>query len=295
MVGTAALGLRHVAMDGRIVLAAISTDFAVDVRHRMLQPALALQKALLGCLNDDVAVIYGMPNERAMPVLARLGFEILGPMSRRVKVLRTARFLRGAKGIRTVARPLAPVLDLWLRLRSPETWRRRDRSTGLEAVTGFDGRFDDLWSRAVARPAAAPIGVRTSDFLNWRYAECPTQRYRTLALVRRGAGTVIGYITWYLGNDDQVQVVDYLDDGSECVLDELLAGVVTRARRQGAASVACVLRGAPGLQAGLRRSRFVRRECAARVVVRTGAMSTPASSTGWGDWYLLKGDEDDNT
>jgi hypothetical protein len=292
-VGTAGLMMRRVWVDGAPRVASIAGDFAVDARHRMLQPAMSLQKAVLGALEDGVDIVYGLPNRNALKIFERQGYKVAGPLSRYVKVLKTGKYFESAKGRLRFAKPLAPLADLALRLRSRETWRRRVGGRVLEPVQRFDGRFDALWDRVAGR--APVMGVRTSDFLQWRFAECPLQRYATLGLAEGRGGRVLGYITWYLGDDGQWRIADWVSDGTDGVAEDLLAGMLGAARRGGAVSVSCEFFGIESLPAVLGRFGFVRRDCAATLTVS----AKPALGDGFFDkvrgWYFLRGDENVNT
>lgn len=293
VVGTAGVGVRRVSVGGKAVLAGIAGDFAVDKKHRMLQPALSLQKAVTGSLSDGLDLVYGLPNDNAVVVFQRQGYRKVGALRRYVKVLRTTKFLKGAAGWKRKAALLSPLADLWLRLRSRDTWHRTATGRVLEPIQRFDARFDDLWSRAAA--AAPLMGVRTSDFLNWRYPDCPLQRYQTLALSEGTGGRLVGYITWYSGDDGQVRVADWVTDGSPNAADDLLAGLVRMARGNGAASVACELLGATALEGVLHRFGFAERECGARLMVTASSACEGAAGNGTTSWYFLRGDENVNT
>ena len=302
-VGTSALMMRRVWVDGASRVACIAGDFAVDARHRMLQPALSLQKAVLSSLEDGVDVIYGLPNRNALKVFERQGYKVAGPLKRYVKVLKTGKYLASATGWKKAARPLAPVVDMGLRLKSPETLRRSHCGRALVRVSQFDQRFDQLWDR-VAGDAPPVMGARTAEFLRWRYTDCPLQQYETLALIEGksdgaegngSSGRVLGYITWYPGDDGQCRVADWVFDGSAGAADDLLAGMLRRVRRDGAVSVSCEFFGIDALPAVLGRFGFVERECAATLAVA----AKPALADGFLDkargWYFLRGDENVNT
>lgn len=294
VVGTAGLGVRRVWVGGDAIRAGIAVDFAVDREHRLLLPALMLQRAVLRSLDEDLDLIYGLPNDAAIKVFERVGYQTLTTLSRYVKVLHVKRFLAARGGVPKVALPLiGAVADTGLRLRSPET-RRRVRGRVLKELPAFDGRFDDLWERASAWAGA--VGVRTSDFLRWRYTDCPLQTYVTLGSLSPGEDRLFGYLTFYCGADSQVRVADLLTDGSEGVVDDLLAGLALWGRRAGFASVSFEFSGVPGLGDALRRFRFVERELDVQVMVSPGARAvTSDAADRLKGWYFLRGDENVNT
>jgi len=147
IVGTAGLGLRCVKLGERYIAAGIASDFAVDRAHRTFQPALMLQKAVLGSLVDGgVQMVYGLPNSSSMPVFRRIGYQVPSCLSRYVEVLRSRRCLQRFRGVARVAPLIAPVVDAAMRVVSEGPFTAR---TGrLVEVRSFDERFDELWLRA---------------------------------------------------------------------------------------------------------------------------------------------------
>jgi hypothetical protein len=281
--------MRWLRVGGARVRVGLASDFAVDEGHRSLRPALLLQRAVLGCLGDDLPLIYGIPNEKSAGVFRRVGYRPVGTLERDVKVLRVGRYLRARSGAWGALRGLSPVIDLGLRAVSAYTWRW-PRGRAVSELPGFDDRFDALWEQA--SPTAAVIGERTAGFLRWRFAACPLRRYTPLGLLAAD-GRLLGYAVVFVG-DEQVTVADLLTDGSDGAADDLLAGLLSWSRRRGAASVAvgCL---APRLERSLRRFGFVRRPGGhSQPVVVRPADAGRISEAELQDWYLTLGDEDYN-
>jgi GNAT superfamily N-acetyltransferase len=71
---------------------------------------------------------------------------------------------------------------------------RRDLSqsarTEVREVDRFESDIDELWHRL--RHQYAVIVPRTSQFLNWRFVDCPTRTYRRF--VARRDGRTLGYV-----------------------------------------------------------------------------------------------------
>src|SRR5262249_42112543 len=81
VVGTAGLSRRRFRLNGGPIDVGLASDFAVDREHRCFQPALMLQKAVLSSLTHDTNLIYGLPNQSAIGVFRRLGYQSLGVSS----------------------------------------------------------------------------------------------------------------------------------------------------------------------------------------------------------------------
>ena len=287
-VGTAGLNLRQVAMHGKTLLAGLAVDFAVDRMHRLMQPALSLQKAVFATLNADVHLIYGLPAMAALPVFERQGYKRVGVLRRYVKVLRTKRFLQAAGGAKKKLAHFSSVIDVVAWLRSAETWRGLRAGRSLQRIDEFDAQFDELFSRL--RGLHEVIGIRDARFLRWRYSECPLQLYETLGLF--DGGRLVGYVTWYGSDDQQHRVVDFMTDGADGAAEDLLVGLNRIARQQGAASIAFEFFGGDALEPCLRRFGFVSRESNIPLIANAANAETfdPLSH-----WYFTRGDENVNT
>lgn len=61
-----------------------------------------------------------------------------------------------------------------------------ERSCAVVRVERFGPEADALWARL--EPALRMATRRTSEYLNWRYADCPVARYDAFALVEPGGG-----------------------------------------------------------------------------------------------------------
>jgi hypothetical protein len=288
VVGTSGLGLRRLCVGGKLVMAGVASDFAVDVAHRVLRPAMSLQKGVIASMDGGgIGVIYGLPNEKSLPVFKRLGYNADVGMSRFVKVLRVERFLRAKVKVGIARRALAGLADLGLRIASRET-RRPTRAGVLTELGDFDARFDELWDRTKSGFEIA--GERTSAFLRWRYARCPLRRYRVLALTRDGGGAddLLGYAVCTAGTDEQVTLIDLWAGNSPGLRDDLLAGVIGWARSQRAASVASVVAGVRFVEEGLLGFGFRPRGSGPMVAVN------PPEAAPQAKWYFTLGDEDYN-
>jgi hypothetical protein len=289
-VGTVGLGTRWLWAGGKRVRVGLASDFAVDMDHRSLQPAMRLQKAVLACLGDDLPLVYGLPNAQSVGVCHRLGYRTIGTLRRLVKVLRVGRYLRARSGAWWALSGLAPAIDLGLRAASAYTWRR-SRGRTVQVLPDFDERFDALWQRAAE--SAPVIGERSAEFLRWRYAACPLRRYVTLGLLPTHGDRLQGYAVCFV-HDGQVAVADLLTDGSDGAEGDLLAGVLSWSRREGAnsAAVECM---AARLEGSARRLGFVeRREGRVQHVIARTVDAAGLSEDKLRGWYITLGDEDFN-
>ncbi len=198
-------------------VAAESVDSMVDVRFRagLRRPGLfvvtALQWFRQFCNGGDLFA-YGLPITTA----ARIGSAFLTYQV----VHHQIALERDVSGARPFGGPSKP---------------------HVSEVSAFDLRFDALWQRVA--PEIAIGCVRDARYLNWRFRDHPTARYR-IGVVGDGA-TLRGYaVTRRAAFDDRDDelIVDFLAplaDGDAA--RALLRWAAERAREDGAASLTAVL------------------------------------------------------
>lgn len=177
-IGTCAAGPRRMLHQGREIRAGVLVDMAVEAQHRTLGPAMILQAALMAAASGRFDLLYGFPNRKSLPVVKRLGYNVLGYLPRFTRVLYYRGYLQ-----RIVPPWLVPPLALLLDGFSATSdllhaqFRTTLRSEWCERA---DQRMDDLWSRS--RHGDEPITIRDTAFLRWRFDEAPGIRTRYLTL-----------------------------------------------------------------------------------------------------------------
>ena len=255
-VGTVSVGPRLLHGGGKDVPVGVIGDFAIDKRHRIAQPALMLQRAAMSSLNDDMPMLYGLPNPLALPLMKRAGYKEAAPVHRYAKPLNVSSYLR--------RHPRTAMLPAWM-LSTLDvlsaTWERSARkfagsSASASLIDEFDARFDDLWDRVKRRMPFA-MGVRDSQFLRWRFASCPMREYKVMGLLAAGGKRLDGYLVFYVESD--ALMCRDLVVGSGADLRALIFDTATYARSIGLGSMsfACIL--TPELMAGLKSCQFRRR------------------------------------
>jgi RimJ/RimL family protein N-acetyltransferase len=284
-VGTAALHARHVVVEGRIYLAGLATNFAVEPEARAFGPALALQRAVLAaCEAGEFAFIYGFPNQAARAIFERLGYRP-GPTLRLARLLRSRPYLERAGRAPAVASLLAAPLDLAMRLVARETYHRPPAGARLERLDAFDASFEAFWQRVRARHAI--VADRSAEYMNWRYAQWPTRRYDLAALRRGGeiAATLVSYVM-----DDIVYIAEVHALDAES-LDGLLGQFLRAQRRAGFTAVSVIVLGDAGCAGRLARYGFRPREVERALMVYAPARS-PLRSCLYRvhRWALFEGD-----
>lgn len=138
---------------------------------------IALGKKILSDLKSEgVSVVYGFPNDNALPGHKKLHcIELLTmhvmirpvnfkKISERMLSNRFFGFLLHLSGRLT--------FKLFYRPGRPHIKKEIKIST----VSQFDSRFDDFWK--MVKKDYKIILIRDSKYLNWRYTQCPDRHYR---------------------------------------------------------------------------------------------------------------------
>lgn len=258
--GVASVFRRAMWLGPRVSLCGQVGDFAIDADHRSLGPAVMLQRATFGPVDQGhLALCYDCPpHERGMSTFRRLGMKGDATLVRHARLLRTDRRLAGRFG--PIGRAVAPVGNALLRVAAG----RRTRPAGI-ALARHDGRFDEEFS-ALDRAVGAPDiirGRRSAEDLNWRYRDDPLHDYVMLTARRRGE--LIGFVVLGAEAGDMV-IVDLFGDLSAEETSGLLDAAADEARAAGAEVLHLSVSDGGRLTPFLRRAGFHRREEGPRVV-----------------------------
>jgi len=258
--GVASVFRRAMWLGPRVSLCGQVGDFAIDADHRSLGPAVMLQRATFGPVDQGhLALCYDCPpHERGMSTFRRLGMKADATLVRHARLLRTDRRLAGRLG--AIGRVLAPVGNVLLRVAAG----RRARPAAF-AIARHDGRFDEEFS-ALDRAVAAPDvirGRRSAEDLNWRYRDDPLTDYVVLAARRRAE--LIGFVILTVEAGDMVVVDLFGELTAEETLD-LLEAAADDARAAGAETLHLSVSDGSRLIPHLPRAGFRRREEGPRVV-----------------------------
>ncbi|HKW94425.1 MAG TPA: hypothetical protein VJX92_21250 [Methylomirabilota bacterium] len=190
VVGVASVFRRALWIAGRVEMCGQVGDFGIDVSHRSLGPAVMLQRATFGPVEEGtLALCYDCPPDaRGMSTFHRLGMKATTRTGRHARLLRVDRELGKRLGSGPVVGWIAPIGNLLLSLGRGRGTRLRD-----VAVARLEGRFGDEFTKLDERLAAAGSvrGRRAAMDLNWQYRDDPIHEYTVLTVRRRE--TLIGF------------------------------------------------------------------------------------------------------
>ena len=223
--GAFGLQAQRLSLGGEVHPVGQIGNLAVDSEYRSAGPALRLQRALLGSLDETGrTLIFGI-TEDAVALLRRTGCKPVGKAQRWVKILRSESQLRKRLRPAVLAKVAAPIVDAGLRLSSRETYV--PRATGVTVGFGdtFDSRFDRLWERVRSQ---FPIATqRTSEYLTWRF-HGGDESFQIFWMAD-AQGELIGYIVFDVLGNSSIEVADVMYDGT-AALDQLLSAFLRQTR-----------------------------------------------------------------
>jgi hypothetical protein len=285
-IGVAAAVPRRFEWHGVPCDVGLLVDFAVMARHRSLLPALTLQRRVQSEAAKHFALIYGIPNERAAPVVRRVGLVHVGNMVCHVRVLRSAKYL--ARYIpRFVARSLGCIGDRLMSLAEllPGIRIRKYRASWAQAL---DARADELWRSSERGPG--PLAIRDMAFCQWRFDSEPASQVQYLVVTGSREDRMAGWFACQRA-DDALRVRDFWTAGGAQHLDPTLLLLLAReARRAGCASVLFDFHGSAAIERALLAAGFFPRSARPIFAKETGL--APAGGLRDSGWYLTSADED---
>jgi len=255
VIGCGSTFTRQMWVKGQPLLAGIPCDFAVSKRHRLGGAAIGIQRALVdGSRAAGMEFLFGFPNKASLPILKRVGYQVVAGARGWVKPLRSLYKLKTYFKNPLVAKAASLVVDPGLRVldraRQP---LRRDAWRG-EILEEADGRFDTLWERARGRYKL--VGEKSSSFLNWRYTAFKTRRHLFFALIERETELLAGFVAYSVENR-KVFIADLFATDAEGIVDLLLLQFASRMRREGHVSIFVNCAASPGFEMRLKRLGFV--------------------------------------
>ena len=121
----------------------------------------------LDALRDQADFVFNTPNEKSLPGYLKMGWQVVGRVPIRIRVLRPIRFAIRARSWRSTASSA----------RSPPVG-------AAPAAHLLDERIDGLLANS--EPARGIATPRDGSYLRWRYGAAPLLDYRALTTGDRG-------------------------------------------------------------------------------------------------------------
>jgi len=285
VVGTTAIFPRDFVFDGRNLKAAITGDFAVDSRHRILGPAIKLQKATIA--NTGFSFVYGTPNGKSELVQKRSGYKQTGYLQRYVKILRLNSYIQRIFPNKLFVSLISPVLNTGFNFF--QNGGRVDSSQFDYVLSDIiDDRMDKLWVRAIKQYDHLLMGKRDSLFLKWRVESCPYIDFKIFTLTDKKSNELIGYVIYCLGYN-AIQLVDCFAIDMDHYYIVLLNAFIFAMRKEGHDSISVAYSGCEKVIQNLKEVGFMAKPGIGSAV---GYTATDVDIFDNEKWYLFDIDND---
>jgi hypothetical protein len=193
-----------------------------------------LQRRIAALVDSgQFAFLIGYPNKGALPIFLRIGYKRIRDVPAWVKPLR-ARYklrplLRNKLVADIVSLPADGLLAAIDRFRRPAP-----RGIGGETAGSADERFDALWRRSVRNFSITT--VRTSAYLNWRYAQFKTMSYKIYGVTGSSSDELIGYVV-YSTSGSNTYIADLFAETTALAFEAVMPSFCEQMRREGADTV----------------------------------------------------------
>jgi hypothetical protein len=285
-VGTAAAGPRRMLWQGSAIRAGVLVDMTVAAQHRTLGPALTLQSGLQKAAAERFDLLYGFPNPKAIAVVQRAGYSVIGELRRFSRVLRHGSYFTRFMP-RLPAQSLGWLFDKWCDVkRASHRWIDPRLTTAW--CDHADSRMDELWIKS--EHGDGLIAIRDMAFLRWRFDAKPGIATRYLCLSERSGGPLVA---WFACQVDGLclRVRDFWSRDAACGLDRAsIDALLQAARRDGHASVSVEYAAPASKFPGWLAAGFVERE---RQPIVARWLDAAAYGEALTDFHLTAADEDE--
>lgn len=286
IIGVASAFPRLFYRSGKQAFGYVLGDFCIDLKHRSLGPALALQRiSLETLLGSEADFVYDFPSATMLAVYRRLHIKPQEQTVRFAKLLCANRRVEAKLQIHGIERSLAAVANMGLKMLDLPL--RRSGGSAIQVETSPCGEeFTQAalkWSHDVEVCVA-----RTAEYLNWRYKEHPQRRYEMLTA--RNSKRLCGYLVHH--REGENSAIDDLVGDNDSVRRDLVIEAITMARKQQVQTLS-----APWLSA--HRGRRLLESCGFRpresspVVLMTSVQTKHRTANeSIPSWYLTNGDRE---
>jgi hypothetical protein len=168
---------REVIIGDREIPASMEVEGVTHPKYQRQGIFVALGRKLLSDMEKEgVALVYGFPNENALPghrklhcielftlhiMIRPLNFKNISKMRFSNKILGSLAKFAGKLAFGILYRPKKPQIR---------------EGVKIKTISKFDRRFDDFWNKVKENQNI--ILKRDSTYLNWRYTQCPEKQYK---------------------------------------------------------------------------------------------------------------------
>jgi hypothetical protein len=286
IVGVASAFMRRMYVKNQEYSAWVLGDFCLHAQYRSLGPALRLQRACLGVMEQNQGLFcYDFPSASMVAVYKRLGFSMTGKMLRLAKPLRVDRKVKEMIKNPAAQRVVVSVGNTLLKIASP----RADADESLEVSIHPQLCGEEFTT--LARKQGEKIGFclqRSAEYLNWRYVSNPLARHEIITA--RRDSHLVGYVVWTQAEED-ASIVDLFGEDDSGMARRLVGETAALAQKRGVMTLSVSVNESHPWLSLFSEMGFRLRDSVPVVIIpsKTFPHKIDPQLTGW---YLMQGDRD---
>jgi hypothetical protein len=284
IVGAAAAFPRKFRFRGAKKLGWVLGDFCLAVEYRSMGPALQLQRACLQALQAPFEFCYDFPSQAMMAIYKRMGVQQAGALIRWAKPLqldsKLEPIVRSRRVAQLIGRPLKSIL-------SARGWKGVKDSCQVELLHGRCGEEFTALDQSLRKERGVSV-ERTSEYLNWRYLDCPGLAHEIL--VARRNSSLVGYVV-VRNEPGGGRIVDLASQEEAGIIVRLIAEAVNRMMLRGAKTANLIAGEGHPWSTLFERAGFRRRENSPIVFIACEGTNIKPADFCAGS-YLMEGDRD---
>jgi len=269
----------------------LCADFAVDKKHQTLVPALKILNSLIKGSRDKCDLLLGFPNNKAVSIMRRAGFRILGEVPRYTLILKSKPYINKIVLSRFSSLITAPI-DIILRLYFRITRCIHFSSYELTEITSADESFDKLWLTC-SKKSNLYIGKRDREYLKWRFFTNPISKYRVFSLKHITTGVLVGYVVVQVNAEGHWYVFDFFTISDNKTLKCLIQKLIAVAIKESATSLSIEFLGSQKVTLILQTLKFSKRASERRVILGPLKETYEYQNDLYdiNNWYITSADE----
>jgi len=243
----------------------LCSDFAVDKDHQTVAPALQLLKSLVKDSLNYCDILLGFPNNKAVLVMRRAGFHILGELPRYALIISSQSYINKVSNI-YMSNILSIPIDIILRVYFFIARSKNYSSYTLNEISTINNSFDAFW-REWSDKNNFYAGKRDAQYIQWRYLLNPLKKSRIFTMTNRKTKKLCAYAVIRENSEGHWHIFDFLTLDNKEILKCLLQKLISTALKEKAPSLSLEFFGNPDVNQILRSLRFSQRVNERRVIV----------------------------
>jgi hypothetical protein len=206
VIGCGTIYQRDIIISGMILSMGIGIDFAVDEKHRVLGPAVSIQRNLVSeSKKSGLDLVFVYPNKISSAAFKRAGYEFIGASNDYHKLLKHGDKIQKIIKVPYVSGIISVVVDNVCSLLDLRLKITYSKDLITESLDIADSRFDKLWESK--KIDYRVVEDRCSKYLQWRFLGKKGAKNQFYCLFDAEKKTLLSFITYSLNKEKQEAII----------------------------------------------------------------------------------------